>query len=84
MLKVKRGLFFFQPRVDRCRYVTKRDLAKHGYADEFQACTQLACTLGKFLTENRFRDRIDELMAEDDRVSSRAAPEAEGVRRLSV
>ena len=41
------------PRVDRRRYVTKRDLVKYGYTDERQACTQC-------------RDRIGELMAGDD------------------
>ena len=30
------------PRVDRRRYVTKKDLVKCGYTDECQACTQLA------------------------------------------
>ena len=30
------------PRVNRRRYVTKRDLAKNGYIDECPACTQLA------------------------------------------
>ena len=30
------------PKVDRRRYVTKRDLVKYGYTDERQACTQLA------------------------------------------
>ena len=30
------------PKVDRRRYVTKRDLVKYGYTDECQACTQLA------------------------------------------
>ena len=30
------------PKVDRRRYVTKRDLVKYGYTDECQACTQWA------------------------------------------
>ena len=30
------------PRVDRRRYVTKRDLVKYGCTDECQACTQMA------------------------------------------
>ena len=30
------------PKIDRRRYVTKRDLVKYGYTDECQACTQLA------------------------------------------
>ena len=30
------------PKVDRRRYVTKRDLVKYGYTDVCQACTQLA------------------------------------------
>ena len=40
------------PRVDRRRYVTKRDLVKYGYTDECQACTLLrqAGTMRRFLT----------------------------------
>ena len=30
------------PKIDRRRYVTKKDLVKYGYTDECQACTQLA------------------------------------------
>ena len=50
------------------RYVTKRDLVKYGYTDECQACTQLASGMhnAKVPHDNRCRDRIGELMAEDD------------------
>ena len=56
------------PRVDRRRYVTKRDLVKCGCTDECQACTQLASGMhnAKVLHDDRCRDRIGELMAEDD------------------
>ena len=68
------------PRVDRRRYVTKRDLVKYGYTDECQACTQLASGMhnAKVPPDDRCRDRIGELMAGDDdqrqieRVTSRA------------
>ena len=67
------------PRVDRRRSVTKRD------TDECQACTQfVACMHNATVPhDDRCRDRIGELMSEDDdqrqgeRVSSRAVPEAE-------
>ena len=53
------------PRVDRRRYVTKRDLVKHGYTDACQACTQLASGMhnAKVPHDDRCRDRIGELMA---------------------
>ena len=56
------------PRVDRRRYVTKRDLVKYGYTDECQACTQLASGMhnAKVPHDDRCRDRIGELMAGDD------------------
>ena len=56
------------PKVDRRRYVTKRDLVKYGDTDECQACTQLASGMhnAKVPHDNRCRDRIGELMAEDD------------------
>ena len=56
------------PKTDRRRYVTKRDLKKHGYTDECQACTQLASGMhtAKVLHDERCRDRIGELSAEDD------------------
>ena len=73
------------PKVDRRRYVTKRDLVKYGYMDECQACTQLASGMhnAKVPHDDRCRDRIGELMAGDDdqrqveRVTSRAAVEVE-------
>ena len=73
------------PKVDRRRYVTKRDLVQYGYTDECQACIQLAAGIHnvKVRHDDRCRDRIGELMAEDDdqrrgeRVSSRAVPEVE-------
>ena len=76
------------PRVDLRRYLTKGDLAKYGYTDECEACTQLATDMrnGRLSHNDRRRDRIGELMTEDDdrrqgeRVSSRAVPEA-GVPR---
>ena len=53
------------PRVDRRRYVTKRDLVKYGYTDECQACTQFASGMhnAKVPHDDRCRDRIGELMA---------------------
>ena len=56
------------PRVDRGRYVTKRDLVKYGYTYECQACTQLASGMhnAKVPHDDRCRDRIGELMAGDD------------------
>ena len=71
------------PKVHRRRYVTKRDLVKYGYTDECQACTQLASGMHKAKVphDDRYRDRIGELMASDDdqrqveRVTSRAAVE---------
>ena len=73
------------PKIDRRRYVTKRDLVKYGYTDECQACTQLASGMhnAKVPHDDRCRDRIGELMAGDDgqrqieRVTSRAAVEVE-------
>ena len=52
----------------RRRYVTKRDLVKNGYTDECQACTQLASGMhnARVLHDDRCRDRIGELTAEDD------------------
>ena len=54
------------PKVDRRRYVTKRDLVKYGFSDECQACTQLASGMhnAKVSHDDRCRDRIGELMAE--------------------
>ena len=48
------------PRVDRRRYVTKRDLVKYGYTDECQACTQSASGMhnAKVPHDDRCRDRI--------------------------
>ena len=56
------------PRVDRKRYVTKRDLVMYGYTNECQACTQLASCMhnAKVPHDDRCRDRIGELMAGDD------------------
>ena len=56
------------PRVDRRRYVTKRDLVKYGYTDECQACTQLASGMhnAKVPHDDSCRDRIGDLMAGDD------------------
>ena len=56
------------PKVDRRRYVTKRDLVKYGYTDECQACTQLASGMhnARVPHDDRCRDRIGELMAGDD------------------
>ena len=73
------------PRVDRRRYVTKRDLVKYGYADEWQACTQLASGMhnAKVPHDDRCRDRTGELVADDDdqrqveRVTSRIISEVE-------
>ena len=73
------------PKVDRRRYVTKRDLVKYGYTDECQACMQFASGMhnAKVPHDDRCRDRIGELMASDDdqrqveRVTSRAAVEVE-------
>ena len=57
---------------------------KYGYTDECQACTQLAGRHNaKVPHDDRCRDRIGELMAEDDdqkqveRVSSGTVPEVE-------
>ena len=73
------------PKVDRRRYVTKRDLVKYGYTDECQACTQLASGMhnAKVPHDDRCRDRIGELMAGDDdqrqveRMTSRTTVEVE-------
>ena len=56
------------PKVDRRRYVTKRDLVKYGYTDECPACTQLASGMhnAKVPHDDRCRDRVGELMAGDD------------------
>ena len=56
------------PKTDRRRYVTKRDLVKYGYTDECQACMQLASGMhnAKVSHDDRCRDRIGELKAEDD------------------
>ena len=56
------------PKTDRRRYVTKRDLVKYGYTDECQACTQWASGMhnAKVPHDDRCRDRIGELVAEDD------------------
>ena len=73
------------PKVDRRRYVTKRDLVKYGYTDECQACTQLASGMhsAKVPHDDRCRDRTGELMADGDdqrqveRVTSRTTIEVE-------
>ena len=56
------------PRVDRRRYVTKRDLVKYGYTDYCQACTQLASGMlnAKVPHDDTCRDHIGELLAGDD------------------
>ena len=56
------------PRANRRRYVTKRDLCKYGFTDECQACTQLASGMhnAKVPHDDRCRDRIGDLMADDD------------------
>ena len=56
------------PKTDRRRYVTNKDLVKYGNTDECQACTQLASGMhnAKVLHDDRDRDRIGELMADDD------------------
>ena len=56
------------PKVDRRRYITKRDVVKYGYTHECQACTQLASGMynAKVLHDDRCGDRIGELMAYDD------------------
>ena len=56
------------PKAGRRRYVTKRDLVKYGYTDECQACTQLASGMhnAKVPHDDRCRDRIGELMGDDD------------------
>ena len=73
------------PKTDRGRYVTKRDLVKYGYTDECHACTQLASGMhnAKVPHDDRCRNRIGELMADDDNqkqvepVSPRTVPEVE-------
>ena len=73
------------PRTDRRRYVTKRDPVKCGYTVECQACTHLCSGMhnAKVPHDDRCRDRIGELMAEDDdqrqveRVSGTVHPEVE-------
>ena len=73
------------PNTDRRRYVTKEDLVKLGYTDECQPCTQLVSGMhnAKVLHDDRCRDRIGELMAEDDdqrqveRVTARTVSEVE-------
>ena len=73
------------PKTYRRRYVTKRDLVKHGCTDECQTCSQLATGMHKAKVphDDRCRDRIGELMAEDDdqrldeRVSGTVRPEVE-------
>ena len=63
------------PRGDRRRFVTRRDLVKNGNTDECQACTQLATGMhnAKAPHDDRCRDRIGELMAEDDDPETRRA-----------
>ena len=73
------------PKTDRRRYVTKRDLVKYGYTDECQACTQLASGMhnAKVPHDDRCRDCVGELMADDDdqrqveRVTSRTVSTSE-------
>ena len=68
------------PRVDRKRYVTKRDLAKYGYA---RGSSMHAIGSRHAQREGSSRRQIGELMTQDEdqrqgeRVSSRAVPEAE-------
>ena len=72
------------PRVDRRRFVTKRDLVKYVYTDECQACAQLAPGMhnAKVPHDDRCRDGIGEVMASDDdqrqveRMMSRSCSEA--------
>ena len=66
--EAEQGVAPVVPKVDRRRYVTKRDLVKYGYTDECQACTQLASGMhnAKVPHDDRCRDRIGELMASDD------------------
>ena len=56
------------PKTERRSYVTMRDLVKYGYTDGCQTCTQLALGVhnAKVPHDDRCRDRICELMAEDD------------------
>ena len=80
------------PKTDRRRYLTKRDLVKYGYTDECQACTQLASGMhnAKVPHDDRCRDRIGGLMAENDdqkqveRVSGPVHPEVEIPREPTV
>ena len=73
------------PKTDRRRYVTKKDLVNYGYTDACQACTQLASGMrnAKVPHDDRCRDRIGELMADDDdqrqgeRVTSQTISEVE-------
>ena len=69
------------PKIDRRRYVTKSVGTKTSVK---RACSwRQACTIAKVPHDDRCRDRIGELMAEDDdqrrveRASSRAVPEVE-------
>ena len=59
------------PKTDWRRYVTKRDIVKYGYTHECQACTQLASGMhnAKVPHDDKCRDRIGELTAEDDKLS---------------
>ena len=74
------------PRVDRRRDITKRDVAKYGYPDESQPCTQLAACVhkAKVPPDDRCRGFIGELVAEDEdlkqgyRVASRPGEEDAG------
>ena len=45
------------PKIDRRIFVTRRDLVKHGYTDDCQACTQLASAMhnAKVLHDDRCR-----------------------------
>ena len=72
------------PKTDRGRYVTKRDLVKYGYTDECQACTQLASGMhnAKVPHDDRCRDRIGELMAEDD--DQRQAERVPGAAEVEI
>ena len=56
------------PRVDRRRYVTKRDLVKYGYTGRMSSMHAVGVGThdAKVPHDDRCRDRIGELMAEDD------------------
>ena len=51
------------PKIDRRRYVTKRDFVKYGYTNECQVCTHLASGMHntKVPHDDRCRSRIGEV-----------------------